>query len=170
MPKMATVNKKDQDGSQKRVRVVDPADIGSQAKPYGSPKYSDIPSMYSKFLVDKIDKCANFELVEASYAKASWAKHCSALNNLKLLEVETKSNSEWPLSLEIICNYVSWALTSCNLKHSTVRSYLSSIKNIHELGNKKYNGENAVVISMLRGAENFSLYQSEVKGTRKVMK
>jgi len=66
MPKMATVNKKDQDGSQKRVRVVDPADIGSQAKPYGSPKYSDIPSMYSKFLVDKIDKYANFELVEAS--------------------------------------------------------------------------------------------------------
>jgi len=169
MPKLASGNKEDQEGSQKRVRVEDPADSGSQAKPFGSPKYSNIPSMYSKFLMEKINKCANLELVEASYAKASWAKHCSAMNNLKKFEVESVSVSEWPLSLERICKYVSWALTSCNLKHSTVRSYLSSIKIVHELNNKKYNGDNAIVNCMLRGAENLNLYKPDVKGTRKVM-
>lgn len=87
MPKFKVDTGKADDS--KRVRVEDPAVQGSGSKIFqASAKYSDIPTVYSKFIVEKISKCANMELIEASYAKATWAKHCSALNSLKSCEKE----------------------------------------------------------------------------------
>lgn len=60
-------------------------------------------------------------------------------------------------------------MTNGNLKSNTVRSYISSLKIIHELGNFEFNVNMPLINAMLRGAENLDLYNRVGKKSRKVM-
>ncbi len=155
----------------KKPRQDDPAEPGSEFKMNHSlPKYSDCPAMYSKFLMEKFDKSVDKHLIEASYAKSTWSKHCSAFRCLEKFENEKiGSVSNWPLELEDICNFTSWALQVKKLQTNTVKSYLSSIKIVHELANVKYNGDSKLVKAMIRGRENLDRYEAKSKSGRKVM-
>jgi hypothetical protein len=112
---------------------------------------------------------ASKELIEASYATASWAKHKSAMKSLETFENSHGGKHDWPLSTNRICEYTSWALTENGLKSSTVRSYLSSIAMAHKLSDMEHNCSNFIVNLLLRGAENLCLYKPIVRNTRKVM-
>jgi hypothetical protein len=156
--------------SVKKPRMDDPADTGSgKAATSVNPKYSDTPSLYSKQLIKTPVKGADLRLIEASYAKASWAKHSAAINSLKKFEYQRGSFGEWPLSIEFLSEYVSWALSEKGLQPSTVKTYLSSIKIVHQLNNLSYNGDHFTLNSLLTGAENLSIYDLMKKSTRKAM-
>jgi hypothetical protein len=63
-----------------------------------------------------------------------------------------------------------WALSSRDLKPSTVRSYLSSLATVHELRGYATNEcFNPVVKRIVKGAENLGFYRNIAKESRKVM-
>jgi len=66
-------------------------------------------------------------LVETSYAASTLARHCSALNCLDKFGHMSGVKIVFPLELEILCDFVSWALLEKGLKADTVKTYLSSI-------------------------------------------
>jgi hypothetical protein len=158
------------DKAKKKLKLYDPAATGRiEATPSGNPKYSDSPCLYGKSFIKKSVDGVNLNLIEASYAKATWGKHCAALKSLENFEASYGKKLSWPLSIEVICKYTSWALTEKKLKANTVRSYLSSIKIAHELNHMCYVGNQFVVNAMLKGADNLSLYDNKPNGSRKVM-
>jgi hypothetical protein len=157
-------------GPGKRVKIADPATPGTGAAvSSGVPKYNVVPSVHSRRFVDKLPKGANPNLIEASYAKATWSKHNSALNSVCRFEVIKNVRLNWPIILTDLCEYVSWALTDEKLSPNTVKSYLSSLKVAHELKNIPFYGNNAVISAMIRGAENLKFYDNLQTNSRKVM-
>jgi hypothetical protein len=119
--------------------------------------------------MEKFIDCADKGLIEASYAKSSWSKHCSAFKCVEKFKIDRNWKCNWPMTLEDTCKFTSWALQTKKLQITTVKSYLSSIKIVHELANVKYNGDCQVVKSLLRGRENLDRYESKSKNSRKVM-
>ena len=74
MPKMASLASEKPRSTGKRSKVEDPATTGSAAAvPDTTPKYSDVPCLHSKLFVEKIYDGVNPNLLEASYARATWA-------------------------------------------------------------------------------------------------
>jgi hypothetical protein len=170
MPKMAPLVNQAEKGTAKKSKPEDPASTGSgKASTPCNRKYSETPSVHSKFFVEKIVCGTNTSLIEASYTKATWAKHCSAINSLKRFESQNGIISSWPLTLESLCEYTAWALTDGKLKPDTVRSYLCSIKLAHELKNLAFAGNHVVIKTMLKGADNLSLYNVWNLSQRKAM-
>ena len=49
-------------------------------------------------------------LVEASYAASTWARHASAMNCLEKFGYIRGVKIMYPVQLEILCDFVSWAL------------------------------------------------------------
>ncbi len=70
-------------------------------------------------------------LVEASYADSTWARHASAVKCLEHFESLRGYSISWPVKLETLCEFVSWALLEKGLKSDTVKAYLSSINVAH---------------------------------------
>ena len=109
-------------------------------------------------------------LMAAAFAHSTWAKHESACKSFRKFEIYRGSNVEWPLTTDVLSDYVTWAFTQGELKASTVESYLSSLKCIHGLRKLDVRGfDSYLVKTLIRGKENLELYTTEVKGTRKVM-
>jgi hypothetical protein len=76
----------------------------------------------------------------------------------------------WPLSKNIICDFVTYAILNRKLKSTTVKSYFSSLNFYHELRNMESSAcSNFLVGTMLKGAKNIELYTDIVKQTRKAM-
>jgi hypothetical protein len=73
----------------------------------------------------------------------------------------------YPVSLEILCEFVSWALLEKGLKADTVKAYLGSINVAHNFRGYDSHCSNVIILSMLRGAKNMSLYEGLTRGTRK---
>jgi len=67
-----------------------------------------------------------------SKANSTWSKHCAAWALLN--EFQSKNTCNWPMTMADIRCFVIWALQIKNLKHSTVKSYISSIRLAHTLG------------------------------------
>jgi integrase len=111
------------------------------------------------------------DLIRASISTSTWSKHLSAIHCLKEFQIFSKKNlSEFPLSEQTICEFVSFALTKKKLKHTTVQSYLASLKFFHNLRNCKNNAcENFMAKTMIKGAKNLDLYSSISKNCRKAM-
>jgi len=108
-------------------------------------------------------------LVEASYSASTWARHATALNCVAKFEKLRCFTCSWPISLNDLCDFVSWALLEKGLKSDTVKAYLSSINTAHNLRGLNSNCANVIITSMLKGAKNLSLYEGLSRGTRKVM-
>jgi len=108
-------------------------------------------------------------LVEASYAASTWARHASAMNCLEKFGYIRGVKIMYPVQLEILCDFVSWALLEKGLKADTVKAYLSSINVAHNFRGLNSHCSNVIITSMLKGAKNMSLYEGLARGTRKVM-
>jgi hypothetical protein len=108
-------------------------------------------------------------LVEASYAASTWARHASAMNCLEKFGYIRGVKIMYPVQLEILCDFVSWALLEKGLKADTVKAYLSSINVAHNFRGVNSHCSNVIITSMLKGAKNMSLYEGLARGTRKVM-
>jgi len=100
-------------------------------------------------------------LVMYSKTNATWSKHIAAWNLLK----EFRGNmfeTNWIMNVEQAREFVIWALHVKKLKHSTVKSYLYSIKLAHTLNNQNcpnYNGDE-IIKMMFKGADNISLIEN----------
>jgi hypothetical protein len=108
-------------------------------------------------------------LVEASYAASTWARHASAMNCLEKFGYIRGVKIMYPVPLEILCDFVSWALLEKGLKADTLKAYLSSINVVHNFRGLNSHCSNGIITSMLKGAKNMSLYEGLARGTRKVM-
>jgi len=110
------------------------------------------------------------QLISASYASSTWKRHDSALNSLKLFWTEKNITPAWPVSREILAEYITWAYLSRKLKSATISNYLDSLRTVHMLrGLQCSQFEDYIIKSVIRGGENLELMNSEVKATRKVM-
>ena len=110
------------------------------------------------------------QFLSAAFAQSTWRRHEAALNSFKQFDSTSSSSHLWPLSSETLQSYTSWAFTAKNLKSSTVKSYLSSLKCIHSLKNLSTQSFDSYVIkTMIRGKENMEIYSGESKTARKVM-
>jgi hypothetical protein len=82
----------------------------------------------------------------------------------------SRTTQTWPISLQNLRAFVNWTITKRKLNTSTVRVYLSDIKLAHCLRDLKPPDNNDFfVTSMLKGAENLSLYSSIVRESKLVM-
>ena len=90
-----------------------------------------------------------------SKTSSTWSKHNAAWNLLG--EYETCcSKIVWPMTVENVREFAIWALNTKNLKSSTVKTYLSSIKLAHSLGNLPCPDllNDTIIKMILKGAEN----------------
>ena len=98
-------------------------------------KYSALGNPKVLRILQGTIKEANLGLLEGSQATPTWNKHSSALNSFEKFTVSKNLTVTMPYTLDCICNYVSWALLTANLKPNTVRAYLTSISTVHKLRN-----------------------------------
>ena len=158
-------------GSQpKKARLEDPADEeGREPLKISVGKYSsnDNPTLLE--IIGSNVMGPERGLLIASLARATWAKHRSAFNCYKNFAKNSGSDIVWPMSIDQICKFVSWALLERNLKPSTVKSYLSSLEFMHKIRNLECYCKNFTVQSIIKGAENLNMYSMISVGTRRVM-
>jgi hypothetical protein len=75
-----------------------------------------------------------------------------------------------PIPASALRGYVNWALTDKKLSPATVKMYLSDLKNFHKLEDRPTsNFDDFFVSSMIKGAENLSLYEVLAKRARLAM-
>jgi hypothetical protein len=109
-------------------------------------------------------------LVAASLATASWNRHTAAINSFSKFLRRKNLPLSWPVSVEAIRSYVSWALSEQNMNPNSVSVYLSDLKLAHKLRNQPCNFENDFFISsMIKGAKNLNLYSNIFKPAKFVM-
>jgi hypothetical protein len=133
-------------------------------------KYSTQQNTQAAHFIPKTLNTDIAQFITASASLATWRKHASAFNCLKAFETHTQHKCTFPLDESTVCSFVAYSLSTRNLKHTTVRSYLSSLVFYHKL--RKMDSSNCssfLVECMLRGAKNLDFYKSLAKNTRKVM-
>ena len=79
-------------------------------------KYSTTSSIVEKLAPNKSP--AQASLIAAAYVTPTWKKHDAAINSFTTFD--SKNKSDWPLTTEILAEYVPWALQERKLKSSTV--------------------------------------------------
>ena len=72
-------------------------------------------------------------LMLGSSSPYTWGKHCSALSLYNRFCNEFNIDNIFPIDIKHMRAFTTWALSSHGLQPSTVRSYLSSLKIVHEL-------------------------------------
>lgn len=104
-----------------------------------------------KFLCSELEN-----LVLHSKSNSTWAKHCAGWNLFEEYVTVSNNNTIWPINVSVARGFVVWALKVKNLKSSTVKTYISSLKLAHTLRNMACcNFLNDDIIKMsLKGAEN----------------
>jgi len=116
--------------------------------------------------------CKNLEhLIMYSKTNSTWQKHCAAWNALIDFYDTSDQNVAWPLDISKARQFVVWALHSKKLKPSTVKTYLSSIRLAHTMGEIScMNFAKDAIISMaLTGAKNLGFLQNDVINSRPPM-
>jgi hypothetical protein len=108
--------------------------------------------------------------MSASKSLGAWNRQLSAVNSFKKFCLAKGFTVTWPIPVVTLRSYVGWSLNSNKLATSTVRQYLSDLKNFHLLGDMSTKHfDDFFLSSMLRGAENLSLYTNLTKQARLVM-
>jgi len=124
----------------------------------------------ASFIPDKYINTSTGEFLSATYSSSTWQRYNSAVNSLAKFEVHCGLKFQWPLGLSILVDYATWALSLGSLKSSTVDAYLNMLKTIHKLkGLETKNFDSFLLKSIIRGKENLEMYDTDGKGTRKVM-
>jgi hypothetical protein len=79
-------------------------------------------------------------------------------------------NFEWPLSEQAIASFIQFAIKEKNLKHATVKSYISSFALYQNLRNMDpKNCFSFQTKTLLKGAKNLEFYKENRKPSRKAM-
>jgi hypothetical protein len=116
------------------------------------------------------DSSLRLELFSAAYADDTWNKICSALNTFEKFTRDCNVSISWPLSKEVISNFIHWCSLEKNLAASTITSYMSHLKLIHNLrGLDASNCEDFVCRTQIRGAKNLQFYSEQNSNAKKVM-
>jgi hypothetical protein len=136
----------------------------------GSQKYSTVPNRFTSsfFPSEMPDSIKN--LIHASVSKSAWAKNECALKSFEKFERHENKKYSWPLGTIEIQKYIGWAIGKEQLKHTTVKSYLSSIGFLHNIkGLDSSNCKGFIPNQSLKGAANMMFYKSIASESRKVM-
>ena len=113
-------------------------------------KYSTTSGKAEKLVPNK--NPAQASLIAAAYATPTWKKHDAAINSFSTFD--NKNKSDWPLTTEILVEYVTWALQETKLKSSTVESYLSSLKSVHQMRSLPTTSfDSPYIATLLRGGK-----------------
>jgi hypothetical protein len=108
--------------------------------------------------------------MNSSMAKSTWSKYSSALNTFACFEADTRTVYHWPLPITTCRAFVVWCHQCRNLAPSTIRSYLSAIKFVHNLRGfpSDYISKDFSLAQLLKGAEKIS-QSATVLNTRRVV-
>jgi hypothetical protein len=69
----------------------------------------------------------------ASKSTSTWNRQNSALNSLNLCAKVLGLKICWPLTPNVLRQFVTWALKTKKLSVATIKMYISDLKNIHKL-------------------------------------
>lgn len=133
-------------------------------------KYSgELNARNKQFIPDNINSdCA--DLLRASLSQSSWCKNATALKCFKCFESQSPNCHPWPLSEKSVCEFVTWAVKTRDLKAATVKSYLGAISLAHKFMSIDYSNCMGFWPSMLlKGAENLEFYKNISRESRKAM-
>ena len=113
--------------------------------------------------------CDDFsKLVMYSVSSQTWARHCSAWKLYHEFCRNFSISNKLPVNIKNARGFVTWAVTSRNLKSATLRSYISSLNVAHHLGNfdeKNLNSDPCIKMA-LKGAKNCSELTATCKRNR----
>ena len=115
--------------------------------------------------------CDTFnKLMNVSLAKSTWQKYSSALNAFCCFEADSRKISPWPIPLHVIRAFVIWCFSVRHLASSTIKSYLSGLKCIHNLRGFtcQYITDDFVTNRLIKGCEKIAL-NIPSKNTRRVV-
>ena len=119
---------------------------------------------------DKTECNLYSSLMNASLARSTWAKYSSALNVFSCFEAHKRKVSTWPLSLPVCRAFVIWCFGVRKLAPSSIKSYLSAIKFIHNLRGfpSEHITTDFFLAQLLKGANHISMGIPS-KNTRRVV-
>jgi hypothetical protein len=96
--------------------------------------------------------------MSASKSGSGWNRQLSAVNSFSKFSLEQGFVTAWPIPIVSLRAYVGWSLKTKKLAPSTVKQYLSDLKNFHLLrGLPTKHFDDFFLASMIRGAENLSI-------------
>jgi hypothetical protein len=109
-------------------------------------------------------------LICASNSSSSWKKHAAALSCFKKFLSETNSQCSWPIEANTMEKFIAHAAVTQKLKHSTIKSYISSLVFYQKLrGLDTTESSSFISAVMLKGIKNLEFYRDLVKPARKAM-
>jgi hypothetical protein len=109
-------------------------------------------------------------LICASNSLASWKKHSAALNCYKKFLLEKNLLCEWPITASNLEKFIVFAVNTQKLKHSTIKSYISSLNFYQKLRGFDTQQSNSFISAvMLKGIKNLEFYKDLIKPARKAM-
>jgi hypothetical protein len=134
----------------------------------GGRKYSCSPGSSLNTTVWPAGVCG--ALMAASKSSSVWSRQNSAVKNFSLFSLSNGLPLVWPIPSHTLRSYVTWALNVRRLSPATVRMYISDLKNIQKQKDLSVVGfDDFFVNSVIKGAENLSLYNNIVKRARLAM-
>ena len=105
-----------------------------------------------------------------AYASRTWDSYLTAWRSLIHFFNLKGLKHLIPLTSDVLCNYICFLKFDRKLEASTVKSYVSAIKTLHELnGTSTIAFENAQIKLLLRAASNLSTVEDKNNFTRNVM-
>ena len=140
-----------------------------QATYLGSRKYSTTSVQAARLGVPGLHSAPVGAVLSASYSCSTWKRHEAAFNSFRVFESHSGS-VKWPITVDTLLDYSTWLANHRKVKASTIESYLSSLKSLHELkGFPSKSFDNPLLKAVIRGIDNLELYDCNPKHTRKVM-
>jgi hypothetical protein len=112
----------------------------------------------------------HINLVSAAYADSTWKKINCALNLYESFCASQKKITCWPISENVLGDFIDWATFSRNIKPSSIVSYISHLKLIHKLRKIDDSACNSFLCkTLIKGAENLQFYSNKQKHVKKTM-
>jgi hypothetical protein len=109
------------------------------------------------------------ELISAAYADSTWNQIICALNCFESFASQTNTPILWPFNEQTICYFIHWSTFTKKLSPSTIVSYVSQLKLIHELRNIDFSAFKSFLCkTQVRGAQNLAFYNNVQTGNKKI--
>jgi hypothetical protein len=108
--------------------------------------------------------------MNVSLAKSTWQKYSSAMNAFSCFEADSRKVSPWPIPIHVCRSFVIWCHKVRNLSSSTIKSYLSGLKCMHNLRGFPcdYITDDFVTNRLIKGCERIAM-NIPTKNTRRVV-
>jgi hypothetical protein len=110
------------------------------------------------------------KLMAASRASNTWDRYRAAIRSFEKFCESKNFQCTWPIPVHLAREYVAWALKIKKLSPNTVKLYISDLSTTHLLkGIQPPFTSDFFIKSMIKGAENLSLYSNITKNAKLVM-